>query len=424
LIGKQGQTIQALTKRTGARITVPKQDGPANEDDEDATVDVTIEGDAVSARYARDEVQKIIDARSTGSNLSLKDVPPEFYPFLAGVRQSNIDLLTKDNNLNVHIPTYHTWQGVPPAQPAGQGQPAPFIAQPSLPIRISGDRQAAQEARAKIERRVNVLKRQLTSQQLAIERGRHQFIIGQNGQSLHDLLEETGCSVILPPPGDDSEELYIVGPPGNIDLAVNKILDIAASMAVSNVDVARQHAKAPPAHAHNVSRYLRDRQAIADLERQYAANFVLPTSQNAPQNWQIFSSDGKQNIRARTDAMNLISAHPPSRFHTYNVNPFYHTHLQKQAPQVRKEHGVHLLFPLDNPESNEVIVVYEQPGSPSEYQIPRQAPTPQQIQEHQKAVQAAVKFLDELLGPQEDIVSRHVEAPPKQVFPLHSLCKR
>ncbi|KAF2670331.1 hypothetical protein BT63DRAFT_386720 [Microthyrium microscopicum] len=413
LIGKQGQTIQGITKRTGARINIPKQDEPVNADDEDATIDITVEGDAVSAEMARREVQKIINERTSSQSMSLKDIPPEFYPFLIGAREANLNKLRGSADLNINIPSYHVWSGAPPTQPQAQGKPASFVPQPSLPIRISGDRQAAQQARERIDRQVEALRRQLTSHQLPIERGRHQFIVGQNGDALHDLIEETGCSVIVPPSNDDTETLYIIGPPDKIESAVNKVMDVAASMAVSNVDVARQHARAPPAHAHNLGRYLRERQAIAELERQYAASIVLPVTRDSPANWQIFSQDGKQGMRARTDALNLIAAHPPSRFQSMDVNPFYHNHLQRQAPQIRREHGVHILFPLEDPESQELVLVYEAPGSPSEYSLPRQPPSAAEIKEHQQSVQAALKYLNSIVGNNKNVVSQHFEAPPK-----------
>jgi rRNA processing protein Krr1/Pno1 len=347
--------------------------------------------------------------------MRLKDIPPELYPFLLGPREANLQNLMGPHaqDVNVAIPTYHTWQSAPPpsAQP---GQPLPFVAQPDLPIRISGDRRAAQEVRERIERQAALLRQQLTSHQVPIERGRHQFIVGQDGDALHDLVAETGCSVIVPPSHDDSETLYIIGPPDRIDSAINKVLDTAASMNVSNIDVGRQHARAPAAHAHNVSRYLKEREALADLERQYASSFVLPTSTNSPANWQIFSKDGKQGMRARTEAMNLLAGHPPSRFQAMEVNPFYHQHLQTRAPQIRRDHGVHLLFPpIENPDTHEILLVYEQPGSPSDYQFPRQAPTAADVQEHERAIKQAYALLTGMVGNRGEVVQRPVEAPPK-----------
>jgi hypothetical protein len=346
--------------------------------------------------------------------MRLKDIPPEFYPFLAGPRQSNLPNLMGGQDVNIFIPHYHTWENHPPAQSPNVGHPAPFVAQQSLPIRVSGDRRAAELVRQRIEREVESLRHHLTSSEVPIERGRHQFIVGPDGDFLHDFVAETGCSIIMPPNHDDSEALYIIGPAEKIDNAINKVMDIAASMSVSNVDVNRQHARAPPYHAHQLSRYLQEREAIAALEQQFGTNFVLPTSANTPANWQIFSRDGKQCMKARAEAMSLIAGHPPSRFHSMQVNPFYHSHLQNEASQLRRDYGVHLLFPpIEEQDSHDLVLIYEQPGSPSEYQFPRQSPSPVQIQEYQRALQEVVKHLTNIIGEDNDIVSQPMETPQK-----------
>ena len=416
IIGRQGQTIQNISKKTGARINIPKQEDHAapSADDEDATIDITIEGDAVAAEMARREIQSIINERTSTVNYRLKDIPAEFYPFLAGPREANIPALMGGQDISIKIPHYHTWSDVAPPQHLDRTRPVPFVAQPSLPIRISGDREAAQAAREQIERQVQALRQQLTSHQLPIERGRHQFIVGQGGDAVHDLFAETGCSVVVPPAHNDDEALYVIGPPDRIENAVDTIMDIAAKMAVSNVDISRQHAKAPPAHAHNLTRYLQERQAIAALEQQYGANIVVPTSKNAPATWQIFSQDAKQGMRARTDVMNLIAGHPPSRLHPMEVNPFFHSHIRNRAvQQVRKSHGVHILFPEKGVDSSELILVYEAPGPAAGYELPRQAPSAAQTREQEKAIQEARKFLLSLIGEDPKVVSRPVEAPQK-----------
>src|ERR1700761_3003955 len=117
LIGRQGQTIQGISKRSGARIQIPKQDDASiNPDEEDATVDITVEGDAVAAELARQDIQKIIDERTSNVNMKLKDIPAEFYPFLLGPREANLQNLMgpHSQDINVSIPSYHTWHSVPP----------------------------------------------------------------------------------------------------------------------------------------------------------------------------------------------------------------------------------------------------------------------------------------------------------------------
>jgi hypothetical protein len=95
------------------------------------------------------------------------------------------------------------------------------------------------------------------------------------------------------------------------------------------------------------------------------------------------------------------------------VNPFFHSHLRSQKQQIRLDHGVHMLFPLGDPESHEVILVFEQRGPPSEYTVPRQAPAPADIQEHKRGIQQAIAHLQSIVGDGNDVVSHRFDAPQK-----------
>lgn len=378
----------------------------------DTTVDVTIEGDPFAVQMAKQDIERIVNEHTSSVNTRLKHIPPEYYPFLAGAHNSRSNALQEGRDLKMQIPHYHTWNEQAPPQTPANRQPAVFSPQAGLPIQLSGDRQAVAEARAQIDRQVQELQRQLTLEQMAIERGRHQFIVGEMGTSLHDFLHETGCSVILPPDGDDSEMLTIVGPPDRIEEGMNKIMDLASSMSMASADIARQHANAPrgsQAHARDITRYLQQRQAIEQLERMHNAR-IVPDSTGA---WQIYARDGKNAMKARSDIMNLISGHPPTRFHPLEVDPFYHEHLREQAAaQIREQHGVHVVVPQEGDDSP-VLLVFEDRAPHSEYDLPRRQPTAQDAQAFEQALQQAQQEILSLISGRGEIVSREVDAPVK-----------
>ena len=96
-----------------------------------------------------------------------------------------------------------------------------------------------------------------------------------------------------------------------------------------------------------------------------------------------------------------------------DVHPFFHQHLQeREAHRIRRDHGVHIVFP-DCPDGDQILLVYEKPGSPSGYELPRQQPTATEVQEHRHAIQEARKYLENLIQAHENIVSRDIEADPK-----------
>ena len=414
IVGKQGATIQAISKKTGARINISRSEAVdiLEDDDLDTMVDVTIEGDPFAVQMAKQDIEKIVNEHTSSINTRLKHIPAEYYPFLAGLDNRRLNELQEGRELKMQIPQYHTWNEQAPPQTPVNRQPAAFTPQAGLPIHLTGNRQAVEEARAELERQVEELQRQLTLEQMAIERGRHQFIVGDMGTSLQDFMRETGCSVILPPENDDSEMLTIVGPPERIEDGMNKIMDLASSMSMASADIAKQHANAPrgaQTHARDITRYLQQRQVIEQLERMHNAR-IVPDSTGA---WQIYAHDGKNAMKARSDVMNLISGHPPTRFHPVEVDPFYHDHLRQQAAgQIRDQHGVRVIVP-DEGDDSPVLLVFEDRTPSPEYELPRRQPSAQDAQAFQQALQEAQQQILALIDGRDEIVSREVEAPTK-----------
>ena len=420
VIGRQGAVIQGISKRTGARVQIPKaEDGslPALVDDDSQTIDVSIEGDAVAAEMARREIENIVKERTSTVNMLLRDVPAELFPFIAGPHNSGIAMLEDGRPVRVHVPHYHTWSDQPPPQQPSVGMLPQFTPSPTQHIRISGDRDVAQEVKAEIERQVEDLRRRITLSQVPIDRNRHQFIL-ENETSLHDLLQETGCAIIMPPSSEDTEVLTVTGPPDRIDAGLERVMDLASAMQSSRIDVVRQHPNAPmgsQAHARALSRYLEQRKAILHLERQHNTRIVLPTDPQSPPDWELYFKDGKNGIRARQDVMNLIAAHPPQKFRHIEMDPFFHEHVHRHgAHTLRDDHGVHLLIPSHAESAQHVVLVYEGPTSGEEpFQVPNQRPTAQEIAAFEQHLERAQEHLLSLIAGQQDIGSTNVDVPSK-----------
>lgn len=421
VIGRQGAVIQAISKRTGARVQVPKTEdtqAPGLEDDDSTTIDVSIEGDAVAAEMARREIESIVNERTSTVNLRLRDIPSEFFPFIAGPHNSRISALENARQVKIQVPHYHTWSNQPPPQPPTPGTLPQFVPSAGGNIKISGDRLAAQEARSGIERQVRELRQQITLSQVPIDRGRHQFIL-ENESSLHDLLNETGCAVILPPDSEKTELLTITGPHDKIESGLEKIIDLAAAMQSSRIDIARQHANAPmgsQAHARALTRYLQQRRAIQQLEKQHSTRIVLPTTDQGSPDWELYFKEGRNGIRAKQDIMNLINAYPPIRLRHVDLDPFFHQHVHQQgARRVRDDYGVHLVVPKRDEPMQQMILVYEGPnsGAAEEYQIPKQQPSPQEIAQFEGNLRQAQEHLLSLVQGQRDIGTARIAVPPK-----------
>ncbi|KAJ5164192.1 uncharacterized protein N7500_006022 [Penicillium coprophilum] len=418
IIGRQGTVVQDIQTRTGARVQVPRADSNAAgaDDDDDDTIDILIEGDAVAAEMARREIEAIVKERGSNMSFRLKTVPPEFFPFIAGAHDANVRAIEERTKAHINVPRYDTWTSQPPPQEANPGQ-VQFVAVPDKHILISGERAAAQEARAEIERLAAQLHQQLTLRQLAINRGQHQFILGNEADALHQFVAQTGCAIVLPPSSDESEFLTITGPLDQIEAGIEHAMDLATSMQMASIDLSRQHPAAPAgphAHASALSQYLRRRQVIKELESTYDAHIALPPSVGGPITWEVYSRDGKNTIRARSDIMNLVQALPPSRLRHVPVDPYFHQYLRdRSANTLQGDYGVHLMVP-DDINCPEVVLVYEGPSATaSRFEVPRQRPSPADVAAFEKGLQEAQDYLLSTLGDQLDIVAKTVSVPAK-----------
>lgn len=392
------------------------ENSPAAEDDDSETIDVLIEGDAVAAEMARREIEAIVKERGSNMSLRLKTIPPEFFPFIAGAHDVALREIEERTKAQVHVPRYDTWTSRPPPQEAHPGQ-VHFVPCVDKHILISGERVAAQEARAEIERLAEDLKRKLTLRQLAINRGQHQFILGDQADALHEFLAQTGCAIVLPPPSDESEFLTITGPLNQIETGINHAMDLATSMQMASIDFSRQHPSAPAgphAHARALTQYLQRRKIVKLLESAYDARIAMPPSADGPVTWEVYSRDGKNTIRARSDIMNIVQAHPPSRVRHVSVDPYFHPHLRSQsATKIQDDYGVHLLIP-DDVNSPNVVLVYEGPAvAASNFEVPRQRPSPAEVSGFEKSLQEAQEYLLATLGDQRDIIAKSVSIPAK-----------
>ncbi|KAI9376571.1 hypothetical protein BJX61DRAFT_254097 [Aspergillus egyptiacus] len=417
IIGRQGTVVQDIQQRTGARIQVPRaEDRSGDEDEDNDTIDVLIEGDAVAAEMARREIEAIVKERASNMNLRLRTIPPEFFPFIAGPHNANLRDLEERTKVQINVPRYDTWQSQPPPPEAEPGH-VQFVPVPDRHITISGERIATQEARAEIEKLAADLQRQLTLRQLAINRGQHQFILGDNANALHEFLQETGCAIVLPPSSDETEFLTVTGPLQRIEDGINRAMELATSMQMASIDLSRQHPNAPlgpHAHARALTRYLSQRQVIKELENMYDARIALTPSTDGPVTWEVYSRDGKNTIRARSDILNLVQAHPPARVRHLNIDPYFHPYLRSRSiPQLRSDYGIHVLVPEDV-DSHDVVLVYEGPSAAStRLEIPRQRPSSPELAAFEKALQEAQDYLLKALGSQDDIITKTVSIPSK-----------
>ncbi len=429
IIGKQGSTIKALQEKTGAKIQLPKvEDAPYPlDEDDDATIDVLVEGNALSAAAAQAAILKIAGERVANVSTRMRGIPSEFHAFIADPRDDLISQL-EESGVSVRVPPHQPLSSQPPVPPpGGQRHVFPPPAGDSH-ILLAGDRAAVQAAKARIDSRVEELHRQLVLQQQEIPKGQQQFIIGDRGIPMDDFFAETGCVVILPTDEED-DVVSIIGPADLVETGLEKAMDLANNMKLSNYDISRLHRQAPggaAAHARLVTRYLRDRKEIERLEKQYSTHINTPFTNEGALPWEFYSRDGKNAFRAQSELKGIVTGHPPSRIGTVPVDAFYHQYLRGDvAPQVRQNYGVHLVVPEQSELNAPILLVYEGPSEPeTPYQIPQVQPTQDEVKIFEQGIRDAQKHILELLKQQDDIKAIPIDVPQKYHEKLRRFIKR
>ncbi|CAG8959019.1 hypothetical protein HYFRA_00012179 [Hymenoscyphus fraxineus] len=417
VIGKGGSTIKSLQEMSGARIQLPKSDdAPEAADDDDDEIIIVIEGNPIAIRMAREAVGKIASERTATVNTRLRNIPAEFYPFIAGPHNSQTEALEESHGVQVRVPSHHIWTSQPPPSMPGSGAPTFLPAEGDNHITLAGDRAGVQAARAQIEQLAQALQQQLALEQVAIDKGRHQFVIGNLGVSPQDFHAETGCGIILPA-DDEDDVITVVGPPDRLTPALERAMDLAMGMQVSSLDLTKQLRNIPSAgeHARNLTHYLRNRDELKRLEKSHTANIRTPFNPDgsvAP--WELYSRDGKNAIKAQSELRQILEAHPPTRVAALDIDSFFHQHLQRAyMSKVKEDFGVHLVIP-DIKGAPAVLVFEGEEGRVPQYTLPRGQPSASDIKEFKQGLEAARKHILDSIAAQGKIIETQVEVP--QIF--------
>jgi rRNA processing protein Krr1/Pno1 len=417
IIGKGGATIKAIEEKTGARVHVPKDDGqtPVDEDDDEAFIQVVVEGNSQQAAHARNIIDRIMNERAGAVTVPVKGIPAEFYPFIAGTNNSLINAIEQESGVQIRVPAAQPSSATPPTLPVSNERPVFTPAEASF-IQLAGDRDAVKAAREQLEQRAQELRDQLTVEPVHIQPGRHQFIIGQRGISMDEFFDETGCTIVIPNDEDD-DVVKVIGFADQVAAGVEKTADLAMGMQCSNVDISRFHRQAPggaAAHARNVTRYLQQKRELERLGKVYNVHFNTPFSDQGALPWELYARDGKSIVKAQSAIKALVDGHPPARMATGAVDPFYHQHIRKEvAPHVRQTFGVQVVVPETSEPKAPVLLVYESTSDPESFEVARSQPTQSDIGEMQKGLKGAQSHIVDLLSGMEGVSSNSIEVPTK-----------
>ena len=206
LLGKGGVKLQDLEKQTSTKITIPK--AAENNDT------ITVQGNKEGIQTALHEIKIISDEQSKQAFEKIL-VPKIYHPFVQGAGNVNINnMMAQHPGVRINIP--------------------PLSVQKDE-LSIAGEKEGVLAVKATIDQIWKDMEKKCTSISVEVKKTQHRYVIGPKGNSINEILAETGVFVEMPPNTSDSETITLRGPQAKLGLALNKVYEKANSVVNESV---------------------------------------------------------------------------------------------------------------------------------------------------------------------------------------------
>jgi len=201
LLGKGGMKLQEMEKNTATKITVPKSG--------DNSELITIVGAKEGIDKAMHEIQIISDEQSKQAFERL-EVPKIYHPFIQGAGNENtVKMLAENPGVRINIP--------------------PLSVQKDE-LSIAGEKEGVMAVKDKIMKIWKEMEKKCSTISVEVKKTQHRYIIGPKGNSINEILAETGVFVEMPSNESDSETITLRGPQANLGIALTKVYEKANSV--------------------------------------------------------------------------------------------------------------------------------------------------------------------------------------------------
>uniref|UniRef100_A0A8C1BFS3 Vigilin n=1 Tax=Cyprinus carpio carpio TaxID=630221 RepID=A0A8C1BFS3_CYPCA len=205
VIGKNGEKLQELELKTATKIAIPRSDDP--------NANIRISGTKDGIEKARHEIQ-LISAEQDKRAVERLSFEKAFHPFIAGAYNRLVQELSQETGARISIP--------PPSIPKDE-------------IVITGEKEAVAMAIARIRAIYEEKKCKTTTISVEVKKSQHKYIVGPKGNTLQEILENTGVSVEMPPLDSSSETIILRGEPDKLGPALTQVYAKAKSVIVVEV---------------------------------------------------------------------------------------------------------------------------------------------------------------------------------------------
>ncbi|GFR28209.1 vigilin [Trichonephila clavata] len=207
ILGKGGKKLTDLELSTATKISVPRPD-------ENSDL-IKISGTKEGIDKARHEIQLISDEQSKLAFERLV-VPKMYHPFIFGPFNETLNQIISETKARINIP------------------PASVMKDE---LTIAGEKEAVAKAKARVLNIYEERKRNCQSVSVEVPKNQHKYIIGPRGQTIQEILQETGVSIEMPPPDMQSDTITLRGEQAKLGPALTLVYSKANSVKTEHMDV-------------------------------------------------------------------------------------------------------------------------------------------------------------------------------------------
>ncbi|KAJ1949469.1 hypothetical protein FBU59_001133, partial [Linderina macrospora] len=349
IFGVRGRTLQAIQTRTATQIKMTSRPSMGSNDLFDV-VDLAITGDSVGVAAAIAEIDAIVDQKTTKRAVRLGSIPHELNALLVGKEGATLAALQAAHS-DVHIRI-----------------PGPIEADQT--IAVFGERDSVQNAIKDIEETARQLLQSSQTVTVTVPKRQHRFIVGEGGATLKEIINATGCAVLVPAPNSPSDQVTVRGAESNLVQALGLVMSKANSVTIESVDPTSIHAyERPLVYTQRALRYFHDRNRFRRIESENGVTLRIPSPAAAQRataveqvQIEIQGKDTRSVAAARQALVSLFMAFPPYHFNSIDVEPHLHSLLAGReganVARLQASRSVFALFPQD-PTAQDILVVYE-----------------------------------------------------------------
>ncbi|KAK9369576.1 hypothetical protein V1509DRAFT_562423 [Lipomyces kononenkoae] len=403
IIGTGGRNLKAIQQRSSTKIQVQKKEEVAGDDGDDSskpdydageeeTTEVTIEGDIDGVAMAKAEIVEIVAERTKKLTVRLSQINPDYFPYFA----AQATALAEGKDIKIRVPSLYR-------DPSDAVTPA---------ITLSGERNAVQETKAKIEESLQELQRSYGSATTSIPKRQHRFIVGEKGKTLQEIFDITGCVVKVPPAEDPSDIVTLVGPRAKIGEAISLSMTKANSIILERIDISKAHGK-NRGHARDITRYFQSAKRLHDIEQSNDVQISVPSSkelfdEHIPEVAYDIAGKADESVKkARKEVVDLVNSIPPVCVaHLAGIDPLLHRHIigykGRNLQKVKEQYRIETLMPDETDGSSDLVLIYEPKES---YEF---GPDESEIK---SALDSAISFFEDIKTKQADLVTKVLTIP-------------